>query len=189
LVSADTLLGLDDEPADLAGYGSITAQTARRLAADASATWRRLLTDPDTGHLLDIGKDSYRPPQRLRDFTIARDGVCCFPTCNQPGYCCEYEHIVEFGRGGETTRRGGALACRRHNLCKIGTGWRYRLDSDGVFIWTSDTGHRYRGHAPRRWSLPPAKADPETASERGTGSSAGGQSTRTAPPRRNHYCH
>ena len=66
LVSADTLLGLDEAPAELAGYGPITAETARRLAADASGTWRRLLTDPNTGQLLDVGARSYRPAQRLR---------------------------------------------------------------------------------------------------------------------------
>lgn len=100
VVSADTLLGLDDEPADLAGYGAIAAETARRYAADHSATWRRLLTDPDAGSLLDIGERSYRPVQGLRDFVIARDGVCCFPTCNQPDYRCEFEHITLFGKGG-----------------------------------------------------------------------------------------
>ena len=63
-VSADTLLGLDDEPAHLTGYGPITAETARRLAADSSGTWRRLLIDPDTGALLDISEHRYRPPQR-----------------------------------------------------------------------------------------------------------------------------
>jgi uncharacterized protein DUF222 len=75
VVSADTLLGLDDQPAHLTGYGPITAQAARRLAADESGTWRRLLTDPDTGALLDIGKHRYRPAQRLRDFVAARDDV------------------------------------------------------------------------------------------------------------------
>ena len=152
VVSADTLLGLDDEPADLAGYGPITAETARRYAADRSGTWRRLLTDPDTGALLDIGRDSYRPAQRLRDFVLARDGVCCFPTCGQPGYRCEFEHIVAFSDGGRTCRCGGALACRRHNLCKIGTGWQYRRLPDGSFRWTDDTGHQYTGHPPERWS-------------------------------------
>ena len=34
------------------------------------------------------------PPQRLRDFVSARDDVCAFPTCNQPGYRCEYEHTI-----------------------------------------------------------------------------------------------
>ena len=53
----------------LTGYGPITAETARRLAADGSGTWRRLLTDPDTGALLDIS-GKYRPPQRLRDFVV-----------------------------------------------------------------------------------------------------------------------
>jgi len=66
-VSADTLLGLNDQPAHLTGYGPITADTARRLAADSSGTWRRLLTDPNTGALLDIGEHRYRPPQLPRE--------------------------------------------------------------------------------------------------------------------------
>ena len=152
VVAADTLLGLDDEPADLAGYGAITAETARRYAADQSGTWRRLLTDPDTGALLDIGRDTYRPAQRLRDFVQARDGMCCFPTCNQPAYRCEFEHIVAFAAGGRTCRCGGALACRRHNLCKAGTGWQYRRLPDGSFRWADDTGHSYLGHPPERWN-------------------------------------
>ena len=57
VVSADTLFGLDDQPAHLTGYGPITAESARRLAADRSGTWRRLLTDPDTGALLDISEE------------------------------------------------------------------------------------------------------------------------------------
>lgn len=146
VVSADTLLNLDDQPAQLAGYGPITAQAARRLAADESGTWRRLLTDPDTGALLDIGERRYRPVQRLRDFVSAPDEVCAFPTCNQPGYRCEYEHIEPFVRGGSTRRRNAALACRRHNLCKQDNdGWNYRRNRDGSFSWTSSTGHRYTG--------------------------------------------
>jgi hypothetical protein len=152
VVGADTLLQLDDQPAHLVGYGPITAETARRLAADESGTWRRLLTDPDTGQLLDISADRYRPSQRLRDYVSARDGVCAFPTCNQPAYRCEYEHITPYRQGGRTCRRNAALACRRHNLCKAGTGWRYRRDSDGSLTWTADTGHQGTGHPPQRWS-------------------------------------
>jgi len=147
VVSADTLLGLDDQPGHLTGYGPITAHAARRLAADESGTWRRLLTDPDSGALLDISADRYRPPQRLRDYIAARDDVCAFPTCQQPGYRCEYEHIIPFARGGPTVRRNGALACRRHNRTKANTGWKYRLNRDGSFTWTSNTGHSYTGHS------------------------------------------
>ncbi|MGI8666670.1 MAG: DUF222 domain-containing protein [Jatrophihabitans sp.] len=152
VVSADTLLDLDDHPGELAGYGPITAETARRWAADTSGTWRRLLTDPNTGQLLDISQRSYRPSRRLRDFVAARDGVCTFPTCNQPGYRCEYEHIVPYLQGGPTCRGNGALACRRHNQCKIDTGWTYSGNSDGSVTWTTSTGHRYRSRPPRRWA-------------------------------------
>ncbi|MEO6501343.1 MAG: precorrin-3B synthase [Jatrophihabitantaceae bacterium] len=145
-------MNLDDEPADLAGYGPITAQTARRYAADESGAWRRLLTDPDSGALLDISRDSYRPVQRLRDFVLARDSVCCFPTCGQPGHRCEFEHIVAFSKGGQTCRCGGALACKPHDLCKIGTGWQYRRLPDGGYRWADDTGHGYTGYPPQRWT-------------------------------------
>lgn len=104
VVSADTLLGLDDQPGHLSGYGPITADTTRRLAADSSGTWRRLLTDPDTGALLDISAHRYRPAQRLRDYLSARDDVCAFPTCQQPGYRCEPDHTVPYHQGGPTRR-------------------------------------------------------------------------------------
>jgi len=158
VVSADTLLGADEQPGHLTGYGPITAEQARRLAADRSGTWRRLLTDPDTGALLDLSADRYRPPQRLRDFLAARDDVCAFPTCNQPGYRCEYEHIDPFSEGGRTTRGNGALACRRHNQAKHGTGWRYRHNRDGTFTWITDTGHRYRS-GPTAWTRTPLSVE------------------------------
>jgi hypothetical protein len=151
VVSADTLLGLDDQPGHLTGYGPITAQTARRLAVEESGTWRRLLTDPDSGALLDIS-DKYRPPQRLRDFVSARDDVCAFPTCHQPGYRCEYEHTVPYAQGGSTCRCNGALACRRHNQCKLDTGWGYTRNPDGSFTWTTNTGHTYTSTPTIQWS-------------------------------------
>jgi hypothetical protein len=85
VVSADTLLGLDDQPGHLTGYGPITAETARRLAADQSGTWRQLLTDPDSGALLDISKDRYRPPQRLRDYLAARRRPAAILSRNRQG--------------------------------------------------------------------------------------------------------
>jgi len=48
--AAGTLLGLDDAPGELAGYGPIPAAMTRAIAADA--TWRRI-TDPATGTEID----------------------------------------------------------------------------------------------------------------------------------------
>jgi hypothetical protein len=160
VVSADTLLCLDDQPAHLTGYGPITAESARRLAAEESGTWRRLLTDPDSGALLDISADRYKPAQRLRDFVSARDDVCAFPTCNQPSYRCEYEHTTPYSEGGSTCRCNGALACRRHNQCKLDTGWGYARNPDGSFTWTSGTGHRYTSIPTIQWNTKATEPEP-----------------------------
>jgi hypothetical protein len=152
VVSADTLLTLDDEPGHLAGYGAITAHTARRLAAETDATWRRLLTDPDTGHLLDYGRTTYRPPQALVDFVLARDSVCFFPSCNQPGYLCDIDHSTPWDQGGHTCPGNNRPGCRRHHNCKTHTAWTYVVNADGSFTWASDTGHTYTSRPPDRWN-------------------------------------
>ncbi|HJQ00333.1 MAG TPA: DUF222 domain-containing protein [Jatrophihabitans sp.] len=156
-VAADTLLGLDDQPGHLTGYGPITAQQARRLAAEESGTWRRLLTDPDTGALLDISPHRYRPPQQLRDYLSARDDTCVFPTCQQPAHRCEPDHTTPFDQGGPTRRDNLALTCHRHNQAKAGTGWHYRHNPDGSFTWTTHTAHRYTRPPNRPWPRPPSR--------------------------------
>jgi uncharacterized protein DUF222 len=82
-VAASTLIGQDDQPGELAGYGPISATTARRLATDENAKWRTLLTD-DAGQLIEVGRRSYRPRQVLRDFIVARDRSCTFPVAHNP---------------------------------------------------------------------------------------------------------
>ena len=77
-----TLAGLDDHPAHLTGYGPITAEQARELAADA--TWRRILTDPASGTVRDVGRATYTPPAALAEFVRVRDGHCRFPGCRHP---------------------------------------------------------------------------------------------------------
>ena len=63
-VALSTLLGRDQQPAELAGYGPIPADTARDLAFDPTSTWTRLVTDP-CGRLLDVGTTTYRPPAAM----------------------------------------------------------------------------------------------------------------------------
>jgi hypothetical protein len=48
IVGLETLAGVEDEPGWLDGYGPVTAQTARALAADETGTWRRLVIDTPT---------------------------------------------------------------------------------------------------------------------------------------------
>jgi hypothetical protein len=141
-VALSTLLGLDEQPGELAGSGPIPASVARRLAADPTGTWRRLVTDP-LGKLIDYGRDVYRPPKDLADHIIARDRTCRFRHCNRPACRCDLEHKLPWERGGETNEANLNAMCCRHHHCKHQAGWTPERLPDGSIESTSPTGHKY----------------------------------------------
>ena len=136
-----TFLGLDEKPGILAGYGEIPASTARLLATDAK--WRRFITDPLTGNLLDYGRTTYEPPQALVDFIVARDRRCRFPGCRQPARVCDIDHAIPWEEGGETSKENLGLLCRRHHRMKTHGGWKLISFADGSCEWTSPEGKRF----------------------------------------------
>ena len=148
-VALSTLLRLDELPADLAGYGPITANTARRIAADATGTWRRLLTDRATGALLDCGRNTYRPPADLAEFVIARDQHCVFVGCRRRARNCDLDHQLAWESGGATSAENLAPLCRRHHRAKHHAGWQRQRQADGSYQWTAPTGHTYQVTPPR----------------------------------------
>src|SRR6478736_6462564 len=93
-INASTLIGLDDQPAHLDGHGPLDAVRARALAV--GGVWRRLVTDPVTHRVLDVGRERYRPPAALDDFVRLRDGTCAAPGCMVPACRCELDHTEEF---------------------------------------------------------------------------------------------
>lgn len=147
-VSLGTLLGCDNQPADMDGYGPITADMARRIAADQSGTWRRLVTD-DTGQVLDYGRRTYRPPANLTDHVIARDKTCTFPGCRRTARLCDLDHREAWRDGGATNSANIAVLCTRHHNVKHDAGWTVTRLQDGTSVWTSPTGHRYLVPVPR----------------------------------------
>jgi hypothetical protein len=147
-VALSTLLGADEQPGELAGHGPIPASVARRLAADETGTWRRLVTDPVTGQLLDYGQDTYRPPKDLADFVIARDQVCAFTGCSRPACRCHLDHRTPYSKGGSTGSQNLGPLCDRHHTCKHQAGWTPQRHEDGTTTWTSPTKHQYRSRPP-----------------------------------------
>ncbi|WP_051580945.1 HNH endonuclease signature motif containing protein [Pseudonocardia acaciae] len=178
-VSLTTLLGLDQLPAELAGYGPIPADVARELAAEG--TWRRLITDPVTGSLLDFGTARYRPPPNLAEFVITRDQTCGFPGCRVPAHRCRLDHTVPFDpqtRAGPTNADDLRPLSRAHHLLKHSPGWSLVRNSDDSLTWTAPTGHRFTRHPPRigepdRAPAPvtpsPRESPPEQATTPGAG--------------------
>ena len=140
-IDLPTLLGLADSPGELSGYGPIPASIARALAADGN--WRRLITEPITGHLLEYGRETYQPPQALVDFLLARDRTCRFPGCRQPAQRGDIDHAISWEEGGNTDAANLGLLCRRHHRLKTHDGWSIVSKEDGSCTWRSPTGHLY----------------------------------------------
>ena len=136
-----TALGLSENPAELVGYGPIPASIARSLSADGK--WRRFITDPVTGNLLDYGRETYVPPQPLVDFLTARDRICRFPGCSQPARVTDLDHAVPWEEGGHTSPENLGLLCRRHHRMKTHNGWQLVSHADGSCTWTSPHGKEF----------------------------------------------
>jgi hypothetical protein len=147
-IALSTLLGLDDQPGELAGHGPIPAPVARHIAADPTGTWHRLITNP-TGRLLDYCITTYRPPADLTRFVTARDQTCTFPGCNRPAHRCDLDHEQPPSTGGATSADNLAVLCRRHHRAKHEAGWHVqRNQHTGASHWTAPTGHQYTSTPP-----------------------------------------
>jgi hypothetical protein len=140
-IDLPTLLGLAENPGQLAGYGAIPASVARELAADGK--WKRFITDPQTGNLLDYGRESYEPPQALIDFLIARDRTCRFPGCRRSAALSDIDHAQSWETGGRTSPDNLGALCRRHHRLKTHDGWKVESRQDGSCTWTSPLGKIY----------------------------------------------
>jgi hypothetical protein len=140
-IDLPTLLGLAENPGQLGGYGAIPASVARELASDGK--WKRFITDPQTGNLLDYGRESYEPPQALKDFLIARDRTCRFPGCRRSAALSDLDHAKSWDEGGSTSPENLGALCRRHHRLKTHGGWSVTSHEDGSCTWVSPHGKRF----------------------------------------------
>lgn len=147
-LNAATLAEWNDDPGELAGFGAITADTARALARSADSI-RVILTRPvgpdrTCGTVLDAGRTVYRPPTAIADYVTVRDRTCQFPGCLAPSARCDLDHRRPFEDHGETCPHNLDLLCRTHHRLKTFTSWRARPDpGTGLLTWTSPLGRTY----------------------------------------------
>jgi hypothetical protein len=137
-----TLLGSEDIPGTLEGYGPIAPDVARELAASAPS-FIRILTHPETGAVLSIGRDRYAVPADLRAWLRARDETCRFPGCGTRAEHCDIDHTIAWQHRGPTSADNLAHLCRSHHALKHNTAWTVIQTSDGVLQWRSPTGRSY----------------------------------------------
>ncbi|MGX1910331.1 DUF222 domain-containing protein [Streptomyces phaeochromogenes] len=149
-VPLDVLMGVDDGPGELKGYGPVTASQVRELAFADGTVWRRLLVQPASGLLVKTDPLTYKPTAETARHVIARDQYCAFPSCRMPARRCDLDHVRAFDharpeRGGPTTPENLQPLCRRHHRLKTHhPGWRVARDPHtGAAVWTAPTGHTY----------------------------------------------
>ena len=163
-VPALSLLGRSDEPAELEGFGPIDVETARELCALAPS-FIRVLTHPETGAVLSVGRERYRPPADLKAALAVRDETCRFPGCRRRAMRCDLDHAVAWEHGGSTDIDNLEHLCRKHHRLKHEVGWDVGHEGGGVLSWTSPSGLRYRTEparqvGPRRPRPRPAMTGP-----------------------------
>lgn len=142
VVSAASLLGLNDEPGLVEGH-PVAADTVREVAHAAGSTWRRLVAEPLTGYAMADVSPSYQPPPRMARAVRDRDGVCRAPGCHIPAARCQLDHVIEVRDGGTTRADTLADECERHHTKKTRRHWAARITPDGVIEWHLPDGRVY----------------------------------------------
>ncbi|WP_256728885.1 HNH endonuclease signature motif containing protein [Microbacterium oleivorans] len=145
VITADTLTGKDEHPAEATGTGLIDADTVRELASQ-TGTWDRMFIDPITR--TPVETDAYRPLPAMRRLLQTRDQHCRFPGCRRAAIRCEIDHTIDHATGGHTHILNLAHLCQRHHSMKQFTTWRVKQIGGGVLVWTSPHGRVYREDVP-----------------------------------------
>jgi hypothetical protein len=146
VIDLDTLRGEADRHALLDGQ-PVPAQIGRDLAGYARA-FRRMVTHPLTGHLLDYGRTTYLPAP-LRTYVLARDGGCRAPGCTiRDPRRLQMDHVIPFPDGPSDPANTGCLCLPHHQTKTAGLARIDNSNADGSADWITTAGRRT--HIPAR---------------------------------------
>jgi hypothetical protein len=115
---------------------SIAAETARRLACDASVV---MLTENEDGEPLNVGRKTRTISAPLRRVLNSRDKGCRFPGCANTRYM-DAHHIDHWANGGETKPSNLVSLCRFHHRAVHEGGIRIERLDDGALRFVKSNG-------------------------------------------------
>jgi hypothetical protein len=110
-VSAETLRDRSAGCCEFEHGPSMAAETARRLACDASVA---ALIENDDGEPLNVGRKTRTISAPLRRVLNARDKGCRFPGCANTRFI-DAHHVEHWANGGETRPSNLVSLCRFHH--------------------------------------------------------------------------
>ncbi len=123
----------------------VSAETARRLACDASVIE---MIEQD-GLPIDIGRKTRSISTALQRALEKRDVTCRFPGCCNRGYV-EGHHIVHWADGGETNLANLLLLCSHHHAFLHEHGFKVEMDEGQVPRFFDPRGRPVVDAPPRR---------------------------------------
>lgn len=123
---------------------SMAAETARRLASDASVV---ALIENEDGEPLNVGRKTRTISAPLRRVLNARDKGCRFPGCCNTLYI-DAHHVEHWANGGETKPSNLVLLCRFHHRAVHEGGIRIEMLDDGALRFVKPNGASIDSVAP-----------------------------------------
>jgi hypothetical protein len=141
---------------------SMAAETARRLACDASIV---ALIENDDGEPLNVGRKTRTISAPLRRALKARDKGCRFPGCANTRYI-DAHHVEHWANGGETKPANLVSLCRFHHHAVHEGGIRIEKLDDGAVRFVKANGKGIDSVAPGYtqplgdWKQLPAATEP-----------------------------
>ncbi|TQJ31711.1 HNH endonuclease signature motif containing protein [Microbacterium sp. SLBN-146] len=137
------------DAATVEGIGPVPLSVARQLCG-SSGGWTRVLTHPESGMVLSVGRERYQPPAELAKLVKWRADRCMAPGCGMPASRCQIDHSIAWKDGGTTSVWNLGPLCQGHHTVKHHAGWQIRQLDGGDIEWISPTGRRYVVRAERR---------------------------------------
>ncbi|TFC05041.1 HNH endonuclease, partial [Cryobacterium adonitolivorans] len=134
----------------------IDPETARRIAGTATS-WTRILTHPETGCRLSMGRVTHDPPADMRRYLQARDQTCQGIGCNRRASLSEIDHTRAWNTGGPTDVDNLVHLCKSCHRLKHQSSFTTSQGPGGALTWTTPSGKTYTS-APT--NTDPASYDP-----------------------------
>ena len=116
----------------------LAAQTARRLACDASLV--RVVED-ENGEPLSVVRKTRNIPPALRRALQLRDSHCRFPGCTSRHFL-DAHHIQHWADGGETKVDNLVHLCKHHHRLLHEGGYQMVHESNGALSFMTPSGNR-----------------------------------------------
>jgi hypothetical protein len=116
----------------------LAAQTARRLACDASLV--RVVED-ENGEPLSVGRKTRSIPPALRRALQLRDTHCRFPGCTSRHFL-DAHHIQHWANGGETKVDNLVHLCKHHHRLLHEGGYQMFHETSGALGFMTPKGNR-----------------------------------------------